>query len=509
MDIAVQIKIGIQSLRAVYLRTGFQKTGHPLIQRAAFRLFFLQNRGSCLLRKRLARSAFPILFMAQSVNPRPSVFGIQGKTQNLEHPVKHRDIPDRFFDRHLKGDSVLGEHLLQYPGLVLKPVKNSYLPEGDPLLHQPPDPIRKITGLLKGIIVVFYHDFVSSLPAAGKPAAVLRESARCLKNRFAGTIIYRQGQFHSIISRPQGIKHIAGASPPAVNHLIGIPNGKKRRPLVHQPLNQTQLQGVAVLYLINNHPLRLPFRTFQQLLRVKKKIGKAHPVSFLFFFLQRFLKERHIVLNTGTVSSRGTCRLLFQSFFQTVFVFDLQLSFPNQFQRQIQLLFRVHHLEISSIAQLPHRQDLPQKLKRHAVKGAEIPHIRQIGSFFRCRQPLFYLICCLIGKGEHHHVPVAYIRRFMEIPYFHRKDRGFAAPHIGIDKAGAAFVQHRLPLILIQITGHHKLTHEILLFPASFVSASFPPHPPFPSVGFPASDLREPGYNSGKYSEGCYNYSFP
>ena len=47
------------------------------------------------------------------------------------------------------------------------------------------------------------------------------------------------------------------------------------------------------------------------------------------------------------------------------------------------------------------------------------------------------------------------------------------------------------------------------LFPASFVSASFPPHPPFPSVGFPASDLREPGYNSGKYSEGCYNYSFP
>ena len=74
----------------------------------------------------------------------------------------------------------MGEHLLQYPGLVLKPVKNSYLPEGDPLLHQPPDPIRKITGLLKGIIVVFYHDFVSTLPAAGKPAAVLRESARCL-----------------------------------------------------------------------------------------------------------------------------------------------------------------------------------------------------------------------------------------------------------------------------------------------------------------------------------------
>ena len=127
--------------------------------------------------KRLARSAFPHTLYGSGHKSPPLCLWDSGKNAEPGASSKAQGYPGSFFDRHLKGDSVLGEHLLQYPGLVLKPVKTAICLKGNPILHQPPDPIRKITGFLKRDHSGFYHDFASALPAAGKPAAVLRESA--------------------------------------------------------------------------------------------------------------------------------------------------------------------------------------------------------------------------------------------------------------------------------------------------------------------------------------------
>ena len=200
---------------------------------------------------------------------------------------------------------------------------------------------------------------------------------------------------------------------------------------------------------------------------------------------------------------------MFQPFFQPVFIFNLQFFLPDQLQGQIHFLFRIHDLKIRGITQRSYRQDFPQKLQRHTVKGAEIPHIRQKRSFFGGRQPIPDLLCRFVREGKNHHIPVAYMRSFMKISYFHCQHRGFPASHIGIDKAGAAVIQHRLFLIFVEKRRHYKFTHGALLFPAfSEWFCVFPRLLFLPDVS-PASGFREPGYNNGKYSKGCGNYFLP
>lgn len=94
------------------------------------------------------------------------------------------------------------------------------------------------------------------------------------------------------------------------------------------------------------------------------------------------------------------------------------------------------------------------------MEGPKITHLHKLTLITHSAQAFPDLPGRFVGKGENHHILTIHAAGLVQVLHLGCKHRGLAASHIGVDKAGAAVVKHRLSLIFIQFCRQYLFLHE-------------------------------------------------
>ena len=177
------------------------------------------------------------------------------------------------------------------------------------------------------------------------------------QNPCVRTVIYRQGKFFCRKPPFQGKKGTVAGTSPAVDYLVWVPHGKKPGLLSHQSFQKFQLEVIAVLDFICDHPGGVKTFLFYQLGAYQKQVRKTHFVLPLFLLFQQRVQPEQVVPIPGNFSSfQISLVFLLQALFQPVLIFDIQFFFFNNPLGQLCFFFRFHYREVPVPAGFFHRE---------------------------------------------------------------------------------------------------------------------------------------------------------
>ncbi len=210
--------------------------------------------------------------------------------QHTCQPLEHGDVFQRFPHRYRKGYAFSAENILKGLRLALHPVEHCHVPPRHSLFMELPDPAGKVFSLEEGIEMVPDHDARSFLPCALQVGGVLEKTPGRLQDGGTGPVVEGKGKLLCAELAGKGPENIPAASPPAVDHLVGVPHSKELRiPGRHGP-EKIHLGGVAVLELVHDDPPGRPSAFSCQDSGIPDEVVEIHGVLEHFLLCQQFHK---------------------------------------------------------------------------------------------------------------------------------------------------------------------------------------------------------------------------